>query len=211
MVSGGHTMIVLAKDHGKYKVIGQTRDDAAGEAFDKVARFLGLGYPGGPLIDKLAKKGDPNAIQFTRPMLEDGYDFSFSGIKTAVINHVRKAGGTENLFSGGTRVADFAASFQQAIVDVLVTKTIRATKKHKVKTICLAGGVAANSQLRKELKDACDKEKIRLYIPSFEHCTDNAAMIGAAAYYHYRQKRLSDQQLGPIASLKLAPSVVERV
>ncbi|MFC1496146.1 tRNA (adenosine(37)-N6)-threonylcarbamoyltransferase complex transferase subunit TsaD [Candidatus Margulisiibacteriota bacterium] len=198
IVSGGHTMIVLVKDHGKYEIIGRTRDDAVGEAFDKVARFLGLGYPGGPIIDKIAKEGNPAAINFTRPMLDDGFDFSFSGIKTAVVNCIRNLGGTRNLFSGGTQISDLAASFQQACVDVLVTKTIRAAKKFKIDTIMLAGGVAANSLLRKELMT-----KAKAIIPPLGLCTDNAAMIGAAAFYKYKKKDFAELDLKPIANLSL--------
>lgn len=201
IVSGGHTMLVLVKDHGKHHVLGRTRDDAAGEAFDKVARFLKLGYPGGPIIDKLAKEGDPNAIRFTRPMLEQGYDFSFSGIKTAVVNLVTR----------DPRLAtrDIVSSFQQAIVDVLVEKAIRAAKEYKCTSIALAGGVSANSILRKDLEIKALKQKIKVLIPPHELCTDNAAMVGCAGYYHLKQKRISSFELQAVASLRLAPSAVE--
>ncbi len=195
MVSGGHTMIVLVKNHGKYKVIGQTRDDAAGEAFDKVARFLKLGYPGGPIIDKLAKEGNPDAIKFTRPLM-DGYDFSFSGIKTGIVNYVNKNSVAAKLALPTT---DLVASFQQAIVDVLVSKTIRAAKEYKCKTICLAGGVAANSRLRQDMKNKGQEQGLKVIIPPLSLCTDNAAMIGAAAFYH----KPSDFKLAPVANLKL--------
>jgi len=195
MVSGGHTMIVLVKGHGKHKVLGQTRDDAAGEAFDKVARFLKLGYPGGPIIDKLAKEGNPSAIKFTRPLM-DGYDFSFSGIKTGIVNYVNKNSVAAKLALPTT---DLVASFQQAIVDVLVDKTIRAAKEYKCKTICLAGGVAANSRLRQEMDDKGKNEGLRVIIPPLALCTDNAAMIGAAAFYH----KPCDFKLAPVANLKL--------
>ncbi|MFC1540697.1 tRNA (adenosine(37)-N6)-threonylcarbamoyltransferase complex transferase subunit TsaD [Candidatus Margulisiibacteriota bacterium] len=198
IVSGGHTMIVLVKDHGKYEVLGRTRDDAAGEAFDKVARFLKLGYPGGPIIDKLAKEGDAKAINFTRPMLNEGFDFSFSGIKTAVVNHVNKMTGDSRLATG-----DIAASFQQAVVDVLVAKTIRAAKKHKCKSITLAGGVAANSLLRQDLAEKGRGQGLGVEVPPITLCTDNAAMIGCAAYYHAQQGRLADLKLPAVASLPL--------
>jgi len=195
IVSGGHTLLVLVRDHGKFEVLGRTRDDAAGEAFDKVARFLRLGYPGGPIIDKLAKEGNPKAIPFTRPMLEQGYDFSFSGIKTAVVNLVTQHTKHE------TR--DIVASFQQAVVDVLVEKAIRAAKKHKCKNIALAGGVSANSLLRKDLETKANMHKIKVHIPPKELCTDNAAMVGCAGYYHLKQKRVSDLKLPAVASLRI--------
>jgi len=198
MVSGGHTLLVLVKDHGEYELIGQTRDDAAGEAFDKVARFLKLGYPGGPIIDKLSKEGDPNAVKFTRPMLEDGFDFSFSGIKTAVVNYVNKLTGDWSLATG-----DLAASFQQAVVDVLTEKTLRAAKEHKCKTIALAGGVAANSGLRHDMAQKAKSAGIEVLIPPLKLCTDNAAMIGCAAYYHFKKKQTSDLSLKAVASLRL--------
>ncbi|MEA3493269.1 MAG: tRNA (adenosine(37)-N6)-threonylcarbamoyltransferase complex transferase subunit TsaD [Candidatus Margulisiibacteriota bacterium] len=206
IVSGGHTMLVLVKDHGKYESLGRTRDDAAGEAFDKVARFLKLGYPGGPIIDKLAKEGNPKAISFTRPMLNQGFDFSFSGIKTAVVNYVNKQANRQT----GKPVTDIAASFQQAVVDVLVEKTIRAAKENKCKTIALAGGVSANSQLREELTARCKKEKIKVHTPPLALCTDNAAMVGCAAFYHplsvsplIRGRKKEGVKLSPVASLRL--------
>ncbi|OGC04787.1 tRNA (adenosine(37)-N6)-threonylcarbamoyltransferase complex transferase subunit TsaD [candidate division WOR-1 bacterium RIFOXYA12_FULL_43_27] len=202
MVSGGHTMIVCVKDHGKYEIIGRTRDDAVGEAFDKVARFLGLGYPGGPIIDKLSKEGNPKAIEFTRPMLDDGFDFSFSGIKTAVVNYVNR-NRTSKRPIVTENVADIAASFQQACVDVLVTKTLRAAQKKKVKTIALAGGVAANSLLRREFLAIPSHSLSSLLIPSLDLCTDNAAMIGAAAYYKFKKKQFADLDLKPVANLSL--------
>ncbi|MFA4967194.1 MAG: tRNA (adenosine(37)-N6)-threonylcarbamoyltransferase complex transferase subunit TsaD [Candidatus Margulisiibacteriota bacterium] len=199
LVSGGHTMIVEAKDHGKYKVLGQTRDDAAGEAFDKVARFLKLGFPGGPVIDKLAREGNPKAVDFKRPMIEKEfhYDFSFSGIKTAVVNLVMRN------TSCVMRVEDIVASFQQAVVDVLVEKTIKAAVNHNIKTVCLAGGVSANSLLRKQLKEAGEKEGLAVILPSLEYTTDNAAMIGCAGYYRLLNGKVADFSLRPSAILKL--------
>lgn len=199
MVSGGHTMIVHVKDHGKYQILGRTRDDAAGEAFDKVARFIGLGYPGGPIIDRTAKDGDPAAINFPRGMLGQGLDFSFSGIKTAVVNYVRKLGRPLRK----SEIPDIAASFQEAVVDVLVEKTVVATKQKKCKTIVLAGGVAANSRLRQKMQDRCATEKIKTVIPPLALCTDNAAMIGAAAYYHAKKKKFANLELEAVANLSL--------
>ena len=175
LVSGGHTMLVLMEDHGRYTLLGQTIDDAAGEAFDKVARFLGLGYPGGPAIDRLAMEGDPTAIAFPRSMLGEGHDFSFSGIKTSVITHVRK--------NPDVPVADVAASFQEAVVDVLVTKARAAAREVGAKGLCLAGGVAANSSLRERVLDACIADGLRAFLPSRAMCTDNAAMVAAAAWW----------------------------
>jgi N6-L-threonylcarbamoyladenine synthase len=178
LVSGGHTMLVRFDDHGRYEVIGQTIDDAAGEAFDKVARFLGLGYPGGPAIDKISSEGDPNAIAFPRAMYDEGLDFSFSGIKTSVINHVRK--------HPEVRTEDVAASFQQAVVDVLVHKAKKAAIEHGAKGLCLGGGVAANSLLRERFLDACTEIDVHGFLPSRSMCTDNAAMVAAAAWYRLR-------------------------
>ncbi|HVM07584.1 MAG TPA: tRNA (adenosine(37)-N6)-threonylcarbamoyltransferase complex transferase subunit TsaD [Acidimicrobiales bacterium] len=178
LVSGGHTMLILMEDHGRYRLLGQTIDDAAGEAFDKVARFLGLGYPGGPAIDRLSMEGDPQAIQFPRGLLDEAYDFSFSGLKTSVVTYVRKNPDVE--------VADVAASFQEAVVDVLVKKARRAARATGAKAICLAGGVAANSALRERTLDACIEDGLRGYLPSRAMCTDNAAMIAAAGLYRLR-------------------------
>jgi N6-L-threonylcarbamoyladenine synthase len=175
LVSGGHTMLVHMEDFGRYRLVGQTVDDAAGEAFDKVARFLGLGYPGGPAIDRLSMEGDPQAIAFPRAMVDDGYDFSFSGVKTAVITHVRK--------HPDVTTADVAASFQEAVVDVLVTKARRAARDLGAKGLVLGGGVAANSQLRERLLGACVEDGIRGFLPSRPMCTDNAAMVAAAGWW----------------------------
>jgi N6-L-threonylcarbamoyladenine synthase len=202
LVSGGHTSLVLVKGHGKHKVLGQTRDDAAGEAFDKIARFLKLGYPGGPIIDKLAKEGDPTAINFKRPMIEEefGYDFSFSGLKTGVVNFIKKQ---ETATLSRRFLADLVSSFQQAAVDVLVDKTIRAAKEYKCRTICLAGGVAANSRLRQDLKEKGGNRGLAVKIPPLEYCTDNAAMIACAAYYKLRTRNSRLLDLSPVASLGL--------
>ena len=177
LVSGGHTMLIAMEDHGRYRLIGRTIDDAAGEAFDKVARYLGLGYPGGPAIDREAMKGDPSAIDFPRAMLNDGYNFSFSGLKTAVINYVRK--------NPTVSTPDVAASFQQAVVDVLVAKSRRAAREVGAKALALGGGVAANSLLREQFLSACVEDGLHGFLPSREMCTDNAAMIAAAANFRY--------------------------
>ncbi len=175
LVSGGHTMLVLMTGHGRYEVLGSTLDDAAGEAFDKVARYLGLGYPGGPAIDALAMEGDPEAIRFPRALQNDGLNFSFSGLKTAVVNHVRK--------NPDASTADVAASFQAAVVDVLVAKARTAAQDVGAKGLCLAGGVAANSQLRETLLDVCVSDGMRGFLPSRSMCTDNAAMVAAAGWW----------------------------
>ena len=195
LVSGGHTMLVSMEGHGQYRLLGQTLDDAAGEAFDKVARFLDLGYPGGPLIDRLAIDGDPRAIAFPRPMLNDGLNFSFSGLKTAVVNHVRK--------HPEVAAADVAASFQQAVVDVLVTKARRAAHQIGARGICLAGGVAANSQLRMRVLDVCEEDSLHAFIPSRSMCTDNAAMIAAAGYYCWQRNGASPIDTGADPNLRL--------
>ena len=179
VVSGGHTEIVRVEDYDSYRVLGSTRDDAAGEAFDKVARVLGLGYPGGPLIDKLAKEGDPEAVVFKRVFLEKGsLDFSFSGIKTAVLNYMN----TEKQAGRPVNTADVAAGFQQAVLDVIVTKAVGAAADAGEDKIIMAGGVAANSHLREMMEKACGEKGIKLYVPSPILCTDNGAMIGCAAY-----------------------------
>jgi N6-L-threonylcarbamoyladenine synthase len=175
VVSGGHTLLIAMDAHGSYRVLGQTVDDAAGEAFDKVARFLGLGYPGGPAIDRLALEGESGAIAFPRPMLDDGNDFSFSGLKTAVVQYVRKHPDLE--------VADVAASFQAAVVDVLVTKLLRVAEEAGVETIVIGGGVAANSELRTRLLDEGETNGLRVILPSISLCTDNAAMVASVAWW----------------------------
>ena len=200
IISGGHTHLVIVKDYGSFEILGRTRDDAAGEAFDKVARAIGLGYPGGPKIDKLAKEGNPDAIHFPRAKVEDApYDFSFSGVKSAVLNHLNKC-----RMTGEPIVeADIAASFQQAVVDVLVDNAIRAAKDYHMDRLAIAGGVASNGALRAAMEAACEKEGIRFYRPSPIFCTDNAAMIGVAAYYEYRKGTRHGWDLNAVPNLKL--------
>ena len=200
VVSGGHTNLVDVKDYNSYEVLGKTRDDAAGEAFDKVARVLNLGYPGGPLVDDLAKLGDSRAIDFKRVYLEkDSFDFSFSGIKTGVINYMH----TKEQKREEINFADVAASFQLAVVEVIVNKAIRAAKKMNRKTIVLAGGVAANSKLRSLMSIECQKEGLSLNYPSNILCTDNGAMIACAAYYLFKAGELDDMSLDAYPNLKL--------
>ena len=200
IISGGHTHLVIVKDYGSFEILGRTRDDAAGEAFDKVARAIGLGYPGGPKIDKLAKEGNPHAIDFPRAHMEDApYDFSFSGVKSAVLNHLNKC-----RMTGEPIVeADIAASFQQAVVDVMVDNAIRAAKDYHMDRLAIAGGVASNGALRAAMEAACEKEGIRFYRPSPIFCTDNAAMIGVAAYYEYRKGTRHGWDLNAVPNLKL--------
>ncbi|MBU3690232.1 MAG: tRNA (adenosine(37)-N6)-threonylcarbamoyltransferase complex transferase subunit TsaD [Acidimicrobiales bacterium mtb01] len=195
LVSGGHTMLIEMRGPGEYRLIGQSIDDAAGEAFDKVARFLGLGYPGGPAIDRLAREGDPTAIDFPRAMLNDGFDFSFSGLKTSVMNHVRK--------SPSVATADVAASFQAAVVDVLVAKTRRAAEHVGARAMVLGGGVAANSLLRERFAAAGDADGRRALLPTREMCTDNAAMIGSAAWYRLRSDGAMPLDTGAFPNLRL--------
>jgi N6-L-threonylcarbamoyladenine synthase len=177
LVSGGHTMLVAVEGHGRYRLLGATLDDAAGEAFDKVARYLGLGYPGGPAIDRIADEGDPERVHFTRPVPE-GLDFSFSGLKTAVINAVRA--------DPTLATEDVAASFQAAVVDSLVTKARRAAREVGATAVCLGGGVAANSRLREQMCDVCEEDGIGVMLPSLSLCTDNAAMIAAMGWWRLR-------------------------
>ncbi len=195
LVSGGHTMLIEMVDHGRYRLLGQTIDDAAGEAFDKVARYLGLGYPGGPAIDKLALEGDPKAIAFPRSMLNEGYDFSFSGLKTSVVRYVKAHPAVDT--------ADVAASFQAAVVDVLVAKARRAAFDLGAPGICLAGGVAANSLLRDALVLACKEDGRRSFVPSRAMCTDNAAMIAAAGWWRLQSDGPSPLDTPANPNLKL--------
>ena len=200
VTSGGHTNIIEVEDYNRCRVLGATRDDAVGEAYDKVARVLGLGYPGGPKMDRLAKEGNPQAIQFKRVYLEkDSYDFSFSGLKTAVLNYLN----TEKQAGREVNKADVAASFQQAVMDVIVEKAVGAARNQGEKKLVLAGGVASNSKLRAMLEEACADCGIRLYRPSPLLCTDNAAMIGCAAYYQYRELGADSLDMDAYPSLQL--------
>lgn len=200
VVSGGHTHLVVVRDYGMYEIIGRTRDDAAGEAFDKVARAIGLGYPGGPKIDALSKEGNGDAIHFPRAKIEDApYDFSFSGVKSAVLNFLngcQMKGETVNR-------ADVAASFQKAVCDVLVDHAMQAVGDYKIKKFAIAGGVASNTALRAAFEAACEKNGVKFYHPSPVLCTDNAAMIGAAAYYEYRAGVRHGLDLNAVPNLKL--------
>ena len=200
VVSGGHTYLCKVNSYTDYEVIGKTLDDAAGESFDKVARKIGLGYPGGPKIDKLAKEGNKDAIDFPRVMLEKGsYDFSFSGLKTAVLNYAHK------LEQRGEEVnkADLAASFQEAVVDVLVDKSMMLLKETGLKSLAVSGGVAANSRLKERLKEECDKEGIKFYHPSIILCTDNAAMIAMAGFLNYKNGAVDDNFMKVYPNLEL--------
>lgn len=200
VVSGGHTHLVIVKDYGEYKILGKTRDDAAGEAFDKVARAIGLGYPGGPKIDKVAKKGNAEAYTFPRAKItESAYDFSFSGLKSAVLNQInmREMKGEE------INVADVAASFQKSVVDSLLTRAMMAVEETGMKKLAIAGGVASNTAIRTAFIEECKRKGVEFYSPSPILCTDNAAMIGSAAYYEYIKGVRSDYSLNAIPNLKL--------
>ena len=200
VVSGGHTHLVIVKDYGKYEIVGRTRDDAAGEAFDKVARAIGLGYPGGPKIGKVSKEGNPNAIAFPRAKVADSaYDFSFSGLKSAVLNYLNGC----KMKNIPIVQADVAASFQKAVVDVLVEHAMHAVEEYGFKKFAIAGGVASNSALRSAMEEACKKRGVAFYHPSPILCTDNAAMIGAAAYYEYLAGTRSGWDLNAVPNLKL--------
>ncbi|MBQ7064568.1 MAG: tRNA (adenosine(37)-N6)-threonylcarbamoyltransferase complex transferase subunit TsaD [Firmicutes bacterium] len=198
VISGGHTHLAIVEDYGINRILGQTRDDAAGEAFDKVARAIGLGYPGGPKLQKAAMEGDPAAIHFPRPCLdEEGYDFSFSGLKSAVLNYLNQ----QEMMHRPVNAADVAASFQQAVVDVLVGKTMQAARDYHLDKIALAGGVSANLAIRGAMEEACRQNGYRLSVPEFILCTDNAAMIGSAAYYQFLNHDLSDLSLNAVPDL----------
>ncbi len=200
IVSGGHTHLVVVKDYGEFEILGRTRDDAAGEAFDKVARSIGLGYPGGPKIDKKAKEGNPNAIRFPKAKVDGApFDFSFSGIKSAVLNYLNHA----KMRGEEVNAADLAASFQKAVVDVLVEHAILAAKEYGFDKMAIAGGVASNSALRAAMTEACMREKIQLYYPSPIYCTDNAAMIGVAGYYEFIKGTRHGWDLNAVPGLKL--------
>lgn len=200
IVSGGHTHLVIVKDYGEFEILGRTRDDAAGEAFDKVARAIGLGYPGGPKIDKLSKEGNPHAIVFPKAKIDGApYDFSFSGVKSAVLNFIN-----QNKMQGKEiHAADLAASFQQSVVDVLVEHTMLAAKDYQMDKVAIAGGVASNGTLRHAMKEACEKNGLKFYHPSPIFCTDNAAMIGVAAYYEYKKGTRHGWDLNAVPNLKL--------
>jgi len=201
VVSGGHSHLVWVRDYNEYEILGRTRDDAAGEAYDKVARTLGLGYPGGPIIDKIAQKGNSQAVKFPRAYInEDNYDFSFSGLKTAVINYLH----TLEQRGEKYKVEDIAASFQQAVVDVLVSKTMAAALERQVDKVVLAGGVASNSALRSQMSEMAKKNGISLYYPEPILCTDNAAMIGCAGYYRLLKGQIFDLTLNAEPGLSLS-------
>ena len=202
IVSGGHTQIVLMEDDLQYKILGKTRDDAVGEAFDKGAKLLGLGYPGGPEIDRLAQSGNPQAVKFPRAYLKKSgsdYDFSYSGLKTSLLTYLNKLD-KEDIQKN---MPDICASYQAAAVEVLVHKTLAAAREFKAGQTAIAGGVAANSLLRNWLQDECRKADISLYLPEFKYCTDNAAMIGRAGYEYLKRGIYSDQSLNVYPSLKL--------
>lgn len=199
VVSGGHTHLIKVNDYGVYEIIGRTRDDAAGEAFDKVARAIGLGYPGGPKIDKLSKEGNPTAIKFPRAHIDENeYDFSFSGVKSAVLNYINSC----QMKGIEINNADIAASFQMAVVEVLVNNAVRAAKKHNMNKLAIAGGVASNATLRSAMKTACEENNLQFYHPSPIFCTDNAAMIGVAAYYEYEKGVRHGLELNAVPNLK---------
>ena len=200
VVSGGHTHLVCVEGYGKYRILGKTKDDAAGEAFDKVARAIDLGYPGGPKIDKLAKEGNPDAIDFPRAHVGDSvYDFSFSGVKSAVLNYINGC----KMKQAEYNRADIAASFQKAVTDVLVDHAMAGVENYGLKKLAIAGGVASNSALRAAMRKACEERGIEFYYPSPILCTDNAAMIGAAAFYDYQNGIRSGWDLNAVPNLKL--------
>lgn len=200
VVSGGHTHLVVVKDYGEFEILGRTRDDAAGEAFDKVARAIGLGYPGGPKIDKLSKQGNAYAMDFPKAKVADApYDFSFSGVKSAVLNHLNKC----KMMGEPVVEADIAASFQRCVVEVLVEHAIAAARDYHISKLAIAGGVASNKTLRNAMEQACEKNGIQFYHPSPIFCTDNAAMIGVAGYYEYIKGTRHGWDLNAVPNLKL--------
>ena len=200
VASGGHTHLVCVKDYGKYEILGRTRDDAAGEAYDKVARAIGLGYPGGPKIDRIAREGNPDAIKFPKANVDGAkYDFSFSGLKSAVLNYINGCKMKGESFDP----ADIAASFQKAVVEVLVEKSMQAAEDYSMRKFAIAGGVASNTALRTAMEAACAKRGIQFYHPSPIYCTDNAAMIGAAGFYEYLAGTRHGWDLNAVPNLKL--------
>ena len=200
VASGGHTHLVCVKEYGEYEILGRTRDDAAGEAYDKVARAIGLGYPGGPKIDRIAKEGNPNAVKFPKAHIEGAqYDFSFSGLKSAVLNYINGCKMKGESFDP----ADIAASFQKAVVEVLVENSMKAAEDYGMYKFAIAGGVASNTALRAAMEEACKEREIRFYYPSPVYCTDNAAMIGAAAFYEYLSGTRHGWDLNAVPNLKL--------
>ena len=200
IVSGGHTHLVIVKDYGEFEIIGRTMDDAAGEAFDKVARAVGLGYPGGPKVDKAAKEGNLHAMEFPRAKVGGSqYDFSFSGLKSSVLNYINGC----KMKGEDYNRADIAASFQKAVTDVLVENAMRAVKEYGTSKFAIAGGVASNSTLRAAMKKACEERNVEFYYPSPIFCTDNAAMIGVAAYYEYLNGTRHGWDLNAVPNLKL--------
>ncbi len=200
IVSGGHTHLVVVKDYGKFEIIGRTRDDAAGEAFDKVARAIGLGYPGGPKVDRAAKEGNKHAVEFPRAKVEGApYDFSFSGLKSSVLNYINH----EKMLGKEICVPDLAASFQNAVVESLVSRAVAAAQEYGYDKLAIAGGVASNTALREGMREACEKAGLKLYYPSPIYCTDNAAMIGVAAYYEYQNGTRAGWDLNAVPNLRL--------
>jgi len=207
VASGGHTHLVYVKDYGEYEIMGKTRDDAAGEAYDKIARAIGLGYPGGPLIDKVAKTGNKEAIKFPRVIIDEHtLDFSFSGLKSAVLNYLHNSEQKNEKIV----VEDVAASFQEAVVDVLVSKTMKAAQIKNCHTIALAGGVSSNSRLREVMQEKCLKHNYKFTKPSPIFCTDNGAMIGSAAYYKYLKNQFSNSSLNAMPNLELAKQLTNK-